>query len=81
MMQTKSECDVHWHKCIAIKLLLGTALHLIWEKLKNPKPRQSKLFANTVHIYIFLVDLKYYVTIKLMSTTGNHRDFTGRGTL
>ena len=59
---------------IAIGLLLEIALWLIWEKLKTIKPWQRKLFANTVHTYVFLADAKYYVPIKLMSTTGKVRD-------
>ena len=39
------------------------------------------MFAKTVHIYVFLADSKHYVSIKLMSTIGKPRHFTGRGTL
>lgn len=36
------------------------------------------MFANIVHIYVFLADSKYYVSIKLMSTTGNPGGFSVR---
>ena len=66
---------------MAIGLLLGIALWLVWVKLKTLKPWQRKVFAHTVHAYVFLADTKYYVSIKLKSTTGNPRYFTVGGTL
>ena len=80
-MQTKSECDLHWVIYLAIGLLFMIDLWSILEKLKTLKLWQRTLFVNTVYIYVFLADSKHYVPIKLMSTTGNPRDFIVRGTL
>ena len=40
------------------------------------KPWQREVFANTVHVYMFLAETKHYVSKNLMAVTGCPIDFT-----
>ena len=79
MVKMKSECDLHWHAYLVMVLLLGIAFGLIMDKMKAMKAWQRKLFATTLTIYVFIAGFKQYVPMKLMSTTGNPRDSSVRG--
>ena len=76
-VQTKPECDLQWDVYLTMGLILEIAFCLILNKMKAPKSCRE----NTVHIDVFLANSKHHVPIKLMSTAGNPKDFTLRGTL